>query len=94
MEFDREYHIQFSRLTENEYLVSMMEDIRDIMHLMGLQALGIKGRMQDVIHEHEKISNAIVKGNIGKAKEYMKYHLDTSRDAVKQVYQDKTEQAC
>jgi len=66
MELDREYHIQFSRLTENKYLVNMMEDIRDIMHLMGLQALGIKGRMQDVIHEHENISNAIIKGNVDK----------------------------
>ncbi len=91
MEADRAYHMQFSRLTENKYLVNMMEDIRDIMHLMGYQALGIKDRMQDVIREHENISNAIVKGNFGKAKEYMKYHLDTSRDAVKQVYQDKIE---
>lgn len=87
MEADRGYHIQFSRLTENQYLTDMMEDIRDIMHLMGFQALGIKGRMQDIIHEHENISNAIIKGDVDKAQAYMKHHLETSRDAVKQVYQ-------
>jgi DNA-binding GntR family transcriptional regulator len=86
MEADRAYHILFSRLTNNKYLVSTMEDIRGVMHLMGLQALTIKGRMQDVIHEHENILNAIAKGDSGKAKEYMKFHLDASSDAVKLVY--------
>ena len=91
MEADREYHIQFSRLTDNTYMVNMMGDIRDIMHLMRRQTLGIKRRMQEVIHEHENISNAIIKGDVDKAKIYMKYHLDVTREAVKQVYQNRRE---
>ncbi len=87
MEADRRFHIGFSRLAQNNYLEDTMQDIRDIMHLMGFSALDIKGRIQEVVKEHENILNAILKGNVNLAKEQMKYHLEVSRKAVKQVYQ-------
>ncbi|RLB88975.1 MAG: hypothetical protein DRH26_12505 [Deltaproteobacteria bacterium] len=91
MEADREYHIQFSRLTGNKYLIDMMHEMRDIMHHMGFMGLGIQGRMQEVIHEHENILNTIIQGDVDQAKEYMRYHLEASRKAVKQGYQDGSE---
>lgn len=86
MEADRQYHIQFSRLTGNNLLKEMMQDIRDIMHLMGIRALDTDGRMASVVAEHERILSAIAAGDADQAKEEMRRHLDLSREAVKQAY--------
>jgi DNA-binding GntR family transcriptional regulator len=88
MEADRQFHIGFTRLTQNSYLIDMMEDIRDIMHLMGFKALGIKGRMQAVVKEHRKILTAVQQKNVSLAMEQMQVHLENSRDAVIQIHMD------
>ncbi|MBU1343674.1 MAG: GntR family transcriptional regulator [Proteobacteria bacterium] len=92
MEADRSFHIGFSRLAQNNYLEDMMQDIRDIMHLMGFRALDIEGRIKEVVIEHENILNAIVKGDVSLAKEHMTHHLEVSKKAVKQIYQDENRQ--
>ncbi|MCP4720463.1 MAG: GntR family transcriptional regulator [Desulfobacteraceae bacterium] len=59
MKADRKFHIGFTRLAENNYLMDMMSDIMDIMHLMGIKALNIKRRMEQVVKEHySKVSQA------------------------------------
>lgn len=86
MEADRHFHIGFTRLTKNSYLIDMMEDIRDIMHLMGFKALGINGRMKLVVKEHQEILSAVQQKSVSLAMEKMRVHLENSRDAVKTVY--------
>lgn len=88
MQGDRHFHIGFTRLSQNDYLIDMMEDIRDIMHLMGFKALGIPGRMQTVVMEHKKILAAVQNKNVLDAMNAMTQHLENSRDAVKQIHQD------
>ncbi|MDT8377999.1 MAG: GntR family transcriptional regulator [Desulfotignum sp.] len=88
MQGDRHFHIGFTRLTQNDYLINMMEDIRDIMHLMGFKALGIPGRMQTVVLEHRKILAAVQSKNVLDAMKAMIQHLENSRDAVKQIHSD------
>jgi DNA-binding GntR family transcriptional regulator len=84
MEADRNFHILFTRMTKNGYLIEMMQDIRDIMHLMGFKALTQKRRMQEVIKEHEDILTAVQKGSVTRAMELMDYHLAVSKRAVQQ----------
>ena len=84
MEADRNFHITFTRLTKNAYLMEMMQDIRDIMHLMGFKALTQKSRMQEVIKEHEDILTAVQEGSVTKAMQLMDYHLAVSKKAVQQ----------
>ncbi len=88
MEADRRFHIKFTGLTANNYLIDTMQAIRDIMHLMGFRALDIKGRVQAVVKEHENILTAISKGDANKAMELMTYHLEVSRKAVKEAYKE------
>jgi len=88
MEAGRKFHIGFTKFADNNYLIDMMFNIRDIMHLMGFKALKIKGRMEEIIHEHDKIFNAILKGDIKKAEEHIKHHIKVSKEAVKRVYQN------
>ncbi len=87
MESDRCFHIGFTKLTGNNYLMDMMQDIRDIMHLMRFRSLGIKGRMNEVVKEHECILNAVEKGDISEAAKRMEYHLELSKNAVKTIKQ-------
>jgi DNA-binding GntR family transcriptional regulator len=86
MESDRCFHIGFNKLTGNKYLMDRMHDIRYIMHLMRFRSLGIKGRMNGVVKEHE-ILNAVEKGNISEADKRMEYHLELSKNAVKTIKQ-------
>jgi len=86
MEADRNYHLVFTGLTKNQYLMEMMQDIRDIMHLMGYKTLDISGRMDQIINEHGKILDSIIKCDAAKATEQMISHLKTTKDAVKKVY--------
>jgi GntR family transcriptional regulator, rspAB operon transcriptional repressor len=88
MEADRHFHINLIRLTDNEYLMEMMQDIRDIMHLMGFKALGIAGRMQTVIHEHDDILAAVRTQDSAAAMALMETHLEYSKLAVKQSKQE------
>lgn len=88
MEADRNFHITFTRLTKNSYLIEMMQDIRDIMHLMGFKALTQKSRMQEVIIEHDAILAAVIKGQVTDAMQLMETHLEYSKHAVKQSKQE------
>ncbi len=87
MEADRKFHIEFTTLADNDYLLEMMQNIRDIMHLMGFRALAVNGRMQRVIEEHQKILEALKKRNYHQVMEEMAHHLDASKQAVKQFQQ-------
>jgi DNA-binding GntR family transcriptional regulator len=89
LEADRNFHITFTRLTKNAYLMEMMQDIRDIMHLMGFKALTQRSRMQEVIKEHADILTAVQKGSLMKAMELMDYHLTVSKKAVQQNKKEK-----
>jgi len=88
MAADRKFHIDLTKLTNNNYLTDMMNEIRDIIHLMGVKALGIKGRMAEVVKEHENILKAVEKGDSIKAMEQMENHLDYSKIAVNKIKEE------
>ncbi len=81
---DKNFHIGVVRLTKNSYLIDMMEDVRDVMHLMGIKALRVEGRMQDVVKEHQGILDAVEKGDALTAAQQMEHHLENSRKAGNQ----------
>ncbi|SMC65338.1 DNA-binding transcriptional regulator, GntR family [Desulfocicer vacuolatum DSM 3385] len=83
MEIDRDFHVAISQLTGNKRLVSIIQNIRDILQLMGIRALTTRGRMEKVILEHANILGAIKKRDVEEALLQMRVHLDQSKDAVK-----------
>jgi DNA-binding GntR family transcriptional regulator len=82
MEADRLFHTSFSALTNNRRLIAILENIRDMIHVMGAKALALEGRAAEVIEEHQTIFEAVKKGNIEEARRSMAYHLDQSKEAV------------
>jgi len=82
MEADRLFHTRFSELTNNRRIIAILENIRDMIHVMGAKALALEGRAIEVIEEHQTIFEAVKKGNINEARRAMAYHLDQSKEAV------------
>ena len=82
MEADRLFHTSFSELTNNRRLIAILDNIRDMIHVMGAKALAAEGRAKEVIDEHQIIFEAVKKGNIEEARRAMAYHLDQSKEAV------------
>jgi DNA-binding GntR family transcriptional regulator len=84
MEADRLFHTYFSKLTNNRRLSAILENLRDMIHLMGYQALALEGRALNVIEEHQQIFEAVKKGKPEEARQAMAYHLDQSKGAVEE----------
>ena len=84
MDADRMFHTSFSTLTGNRRIISILENIRDMIHVMGVNALSLKGRAVKVIEEHQVIFKTVKEGNAEEARRAMAYHLDQSMEAVKE----------
>jgi len=82
MEADRLFHTSFSELTSNRRLIAILDNIRDMIHVMGAKALALEGRALKVIEEHQTIFEAVKKGDIEEARRAMAYHLEQSKEAV------------
>jgi DNA-binding GntR family transcriptional regulator len=84
MEADRTFHTSFSTLTKNKRMISIVENIRDMIQVMGIKALSLEGRAVTVIEEHQAIFKAVKERNAQTARSVMAYHLDQSMEAVKE----------
>jgi DNA-binding GntR family transcriptional regulator len=49
MNLDRDFHMAISKLVDNSQLVITMNNIRDKVHLMGMRALSVGGRMEEAL---------------------------------------------
>lgn len=79
---DREFHLTFTRLTNNKRLLTTLENIRDMIQVMSVRALAIEIRAKEVVEEHEKVIEAVKKGLSEKAVQEMEKHLNLSQRAV------------
>ena len=84
MDADRMFHTNFSTLTGNRRIISILENIRDMICVMGVKALSLEGRAVKVIEEHQAIFKAVKEGNTEESRRVMAYHLDQSMEAVKE----------
>ncbi|SMC65348.1 transcriptional regulator, GntR family [Desulfocicer vacuolatum DSM 3385] len=82
MEIDRAFHMAFARQTGNRRLIAIMDNIRDILHIMGSYALVVEGRMNQVVLEHENILKAVKAGDVDTALTLLSDHLSQSKAAV------------
>ena len=80
---DREFHLFLAELTGNKYLVSALENIRDLIDWMGSRALFRKERMAEVFAEHDKIIQMLKKRTNGKeAMRLMEEHIVITMENV------------
>ena len=82
LEADRRFHMALTGLTDNRRLRKILENLGDLIHVMGNEGLTRAGRVAEVVDEHLNVVDCIKQGKIGEAKEAMRLHLQKSRNAI------------
>ena len=82
IEIDKEFHLYLSSLQDNDQIKSILLNLRDQQHLMGIEAVkNNKKRMLQVIDEHMAIFSALKKGDQKQSYNLMMQHL-TNTEAI------------
>lgn len=84
---DRAFHMELARLAGNRRMTAVLNNLRDLISLLGLEALSKPQRMQEVIEEHQRVYDAVKQGEVAAAKAAMELHLDATKNAVLQQHQ-------
>jgi len=79
---DREFHLFLAELTENEYMISALENVRDLVDWMGIKALLRKERMMEVFVEHDKVIQMLKKQDVKRATQMMEEHIAITLEKV------------
>lgn len=85
---DRAFHILFCELTGNRRMKEIMENVRNLIHLMSLRALRIPVRVEAVLEEHEGVIEAVKQGDAQAARKAILHHLEVSERAVIESLRD------
>lgn len=83
MSLDRDFHHMFYALTNNKRLISVADQISDIMLRVGIRILNRHERREEVIREHRLIITGFQDGT---AKNHLRKHLETTKDYYCQLY--------
>jgi DNA-binding GntR family transcriptional regulator len=79
---DRLFHISLAEMTGNSLFVSILNNLRDKIHIMAAEALKQRRRMEEVLNEHQDIMEYLRSEKQEKAREAMRFHLELSHNAV------------
>lgn len=84
LEADKRFHLALAERASNTRMLAELENLRDFIHIIGLEALTLHGRTEEVIAEHQEILRAIQDSELEKALSAMRKHLDKTYEAVLQ----------
>lgn len=79
---DREFHNFLANLTENRYLISSIENIRDLVDWMGFKVLFRPELMSERQHEHLKIITKLRARDIAGSEHSMGAHIQITAQNV------------
>ncbi|MDY2987515.1 MAG: GntR family transcriptional regulator [Peptoniphilus sp.] len=81
---DRIFHTFIYEKSGNTILLSVLNNISDIVRYFGLMAMYLPGRDSQTITEHRKIVSALKTKNLDKINEAMEYHMSQTTSALLQ----------
>jgi DNA-binding GntR family transcriptional regulator len=76
---DGEFHLHLISLTGNRRLLSLLSDLRDHMHLPGLQKLAESGGLEHSSEEHLQLLRALERGDAEAAGDIARAHISRTR---------------
>ena len=82
LEADRLFHAAFGELADNARLLAILENVRDLVQVMGMEALAHENRPEEVLEEHVEVIDAIRAGDPALARTAMARHLERSKESV------------
>ena len=90
MACDRKFHMTLGQLVANKRISAILDNLRDMVHLMGVKALTGAGRAEKVLAEHQEMFAAISAGDVRAARQTLEEHLEQSKEAVLLARQNNT----
>jgi len=80
---DREFHLTMASFAGLEKIREVLANIRDLMEMIGREALSSHGRREMVFKEHEKILGALEKKDKRAARKAIRFHLEKTERSLK-----------
>ena len=82
IEYDKQFHLYLASKIGNQQIGSILDNLRDQMHLMGVRAIEDYSRMKQVIEEHRAIFAGLKEGNPIKAFNALIHHLENTEKTI------------
>jgi DNA-binding GntR family transcriptional regulator len=76
------FHACLAELTKNTYLISALDEIRDLTHLVGLRSLEVGSRTTEALEEHGRIVSELKRRSLSGALREMESHIRTTEARV------------
>jgi DNA-binding GntR family transcriptional regulator len=75
---DRKFHLFLAKLTNNQYMISSIENIRDLLDWMCIKALYRPDYMIEAQEEHEQIFKKLKDSDLTGAENCVEYHIKST----------------
>jgi DNA-binding GntR family transcriptional regulator len=82
IEYDKQFHLYLASKIGNQQIESILDNLRDQMHLMGVRAIEDYSRMKQVIDEHRAIFAGLKEKNPLKAFHALIRHLENTEKTI------------
>ena len=82
IEYDKQFHLYMASKIGNQQIESILDNLRDQMHLMGIRAVEDDSRMKQVIEEHRAIFYGLKERNPQKAFNALINHLENTEKTI------------
>ncbi|MGD2186979.1 MAG: GntR family transcriptional regulator, partial [Desulfobacterales bacterium] len=82
IEYDKQFHLYLASKIGNQQIESILDNLRDQMHLMGIRAVEDASRMKQVIEEHRAIFSGLKDRNPQKAFDALINHLENTEKTI------------
>lgn len=82
LEADKAFHMNLIHRYTNRLLESIMENIRNLISILGQKALSSSGRFEEVLQEHQAILEAVKEKDAKKAAKAMSHHLNKTEKTI------------
>jgi DNA-binding GntR family transcriptional regulator len=82
LEADKTFHMCLVHRYRNNLLGSIMENIRNLISILGRKALTIAGRSEEVLKEHHLVLDGLRSRNAVKASQAMRQHLNVTENYI------------
>jgi DNA-binding GntR family transcriptional regulator len=80
---DREFHLTMASFAGFEKIREILANIRDLMELIGREALSSHGRREKIFKEHERILKALEHNDQSAAAKAIQFHLSETERSLK-----------
>lgn len=82
IEYDKQFHLYMAARIGNRQIESILDNLRDQMHLMGIRAIENDFRMKQVVEEHRAILSGLKEQNPQKALNALIHHLENTEKII------------